>query len=773
MRPYLAIIKDSFREARASRVLWVLLLLVTFMLIGLAPFGYRKVVTGSIEPRDCLDWVAMLNEIEADGTAAATTPAGRIWSQLDPSGREAISKFPRERDKVTRRDMQTFGQIMGSLNRILDEEDLYEAEAWASARLNKESKELLEQRKTTTLDENQTRRLNRLLVEAAFPRIMKRSQSENMMFLYGPWDMPMGMAIPFTEERVERIVDETIVTLMSLLLSTVGVFVAILATAPQINHIFDEGSISLLLSKPITRSGLYLAKFVGSCAFIFIMAAYFITGLTLIAGLRFGVWEWRPLACLPLFIFMFMTYYCVSGLATIIWKNNIISIAAAIMFWLVCFSLGTVNGFIEVLHINSISITQLTVADDNLVASNRMGQLFLWDEEEANWNEVFQEKRAGQNNQIMNMVLRPKIIGPVFDTEDDRMLAIRSTGAFRNISAGSPMLYSGQRFENYASERGPVVPGGPLGLYKNAKGKFLVVAIDGIYQLRGKVDRSQAPIEMFGVEIPFTGTSRPFEKISPDEGFTAVTPAAADFDWNNGEVVLYSQGHVSTWRATAEGNYEAGPTRELVEEEDRSAAIAVGGDTIMVAFESGEVHLLDRATLDNKHDAFTPLSDPPRLALASPDGNHFAILYHTGYLNSIDPEKGTSRRARIGGQGDITAAVYTGGGDLAVVDRAVRVSQYDPATGSRQSQLAPPMGILDKVYYWCINPLYQLFPKPGELDGTARYVLTGEKTVAEEENADLSEQQLKLRPWAPIPSTALFIVVMLGVSCWMMERHEF
>ena len=42
MRPYLAIIKDSFRAAMASRVLYVLLLLITLLLVALAPLHMRE-----------------------------------------------------------------------------------------------------------------------------------------------------------------------------------------------------------------------------------------------------------------------------------------------------------------------------------------------------------------------------------------------------------------------------------------------------------------------------------------------------------------------------------------------------------------------------------------------------------------------------------------------------------------------------------------------------------------------------------------------------------
>ncbi len=59
MKPYFAILIDSFWEAVANRVLWVLLIGWTLVLAGLAPFGYVtersfKLVSSDIDNVDLL-----------------------------------------------------------------------------------------------------------------------------------------------------------------------------------------------------------------------------------------------------------------------------------------------------------------------------------------------------------------------------------------------------------------------------------------------------------------------------------------------------------------------------------------------------------------------------------------------------------------------------------------------------------------------------------------------------------------------------------------------
>ncbi len=42
MRPYVAVIWDSFRAAFSSRVLWVAFIAIYVFLIAIAPIGYTK-----------------------------------------------------------------------------------------------------------------------------------------------------------------------------------------------------------------------------------------------------------------------------------------------------------------------------------------------------------------------------------------------------------------------------------------------------------------------------------------------------------------------------------------------------------------------------------------------------------------------------------------------------------------------------------------------------------------------------------------------------------
>ena len=77
-RPYFVVIIDSFREAIASRVLWILLSLVTGLLIGLGLIGYREKLTTRLVTGDINDWGSLVIQLAAAEDASSVPGVRRI-----------------------------------------------------------------------------------------------------------------------------------------------------------------------------------------------------------------------------------------------------------------------------------------------------------------------------------------------------------------------------------------------------------------------------------------------------------------------------------------------------------------------------------------------------------------------------------------------------------------------------------------------------------------------------------------------------------------------
>src|SRR5262249_35498647 len=157
------------------------------------------------------------------------------------------------------------------------------------------------------LPEDQRARFNRLALEAAFPGEIAPIPPKQIQLAYFRWEL--GLPLPIAAEQLFPAINQLLVVALGIVLGVAGVFVAVLVTASMIPQTFEAGSVDLLLSKPINRSLLFLAKFLGGCVFIAINAAYLIGGLWLIVGLRFGLWNERLLLAIPLYLFLFSIYY--------------------------------------------------------------------------------------------------------------------------------------------------------------------------------------------------------------------------------------------------------------------------------------------------------------------------------------------------------------------------------------------------------------------------------------------------------------------------------
>jgi ABC-type transport system involved in multi-copper enzyme maturation permease subunit len=353
MRAYLAVVQDSFREALASRVLWVLLILITLLLAVLAPLGYRQQATRELTDGDVRDWPHFLEHVAEQSRRPG--PAQHIVSQLDASVGRRVSEFQVPGDGELGRALEMLrliGEFRNGLNQRMLQRDFYDADAWGDIRLaGEEARELAAQSPDSLTDED-VGRLNRLRLEAAFPEYLAPSLPTSVKFCYLGYDF--GQPLPLRKADFKRVLDSIVQWVTRWLVGTLGVLVAILVTASIVPQTFDPGSLNLLLSKPVWRSLLFLSKFLGGCAFILLNASYLVFGLWLILGARFGLWDPRILLSIPVYVFMFAVYYTVSALAGLLWRNAIVSVVMTILFWAACFVVGVSKSGVEQLVLDKM-----------------------------------------------------------------------------------------------------------------------------------------------------------------------------------------------------------------------------------------------------------------------------------------------------------------------------------------------------------------------------------------------------------------------------------
>jgi hypothetical protein len=323
------------------------------------------------------------------------------------------------------------------------------------------------------------------------------------------------------------------------------------------------------------------------------------------------------------------------------------------------------------------------------------------------------------------------------------------------------------------------VPSGAAALVVASDNSVLAIAADNVFRLRGNPSAQGSAIRFLGMRVPLTGGGefRPaLAKTDGQEEEAAFPdPLSAAADPQQPRLAICAADDVFLLTQETGGDYKIAARQKLATDskEPEGSAVAIGGDLVMVARESGKIWLLSASDLAVKHELVLERQTQPRFVAASPDGKHLAVLFQNNMLWLIDPATGQARRAPLAAQGQISAVTFTPE-RLLVADYPYRVVAYDPATYKRQAIYRPALTRTEWFYYYIIRPLYTLFPKPRMLNNTVQYVLTGKRTTdLGIFQGDLQQRRDDLNPWQPVTSSLIFVSVMLLISCLYIERHEF
>jgi len=767
MRPYVAIIKDSFREAMASRVLWVLLVLTTLLLALLVPIGFEEELASSLREMELLDVVTLCKQLEAQGESSSASPGGHIWSLLSDDLKEGVSEVAAAELSDSKPLWMIHSGLRTELNKLLTRRDFYEASAWKETEPISEATELLA-KGIEDLPDDQLGRLNRLMLEAAFPGLIASSEKKIVYVAYFGYTLLDDL--PIDADEIRSVLTKSLAGFTGFFVGILGIFVAILVTSPMIPRTFDAGAIDLLLSKPVSRWLLFLSKFVGGCAFIFLNASYFIVGLWLIAGLRHDIWSEELLLCIPVFLFLFVIYYSISAFAGVIWKGAVMSVMMTILFWVACTVVGSAKGMTEAFYVNKLRLTGLVSAGETLIATNRAGEAFAWEPEEHGWKQVFKSNGpSGPSFAFIN-----PLIGPVYDAASDSLVAVEATAMPRGFAmfSSSGKVLIGRREEGWRQIKGSAAPFGVNAVFVDAEGRILVAGPPGIFRFAGDPTVEHKPFKVFGIDIAPKNQGGKFEEVTPEGTERFGTPFAAARNSADGSLAIFDGGRLLLLSEQDQAVFTLSKEFEL--NTDDPAALAFSGETIVIALGDGRIHVLNAGgpTLEK---TFKPFGNrKPRSVVASSDGRWFAVQYHHRHLWLYDAVNQQPIELDITGQGNISAASFTPQNTLMVADRVRRVSEYRLDPFDVLHRYEPESELLEKVYRYGIVPLYTVFPKPGELDNMVSYLLTDQKDIATtgDEN-NLESERVVLDIWKPILSNVAFLAVILTLTCVYISRKDF
>lgn len=817
MRPYLALIKDSFRAAIASWVLYVLLLVITLLLLAIAPFHVVE----------RLDWKIVLgdNVVKPEQLAVRLVERGedekypavmRVWEKLEPKTRSKLTKWVEfindesaNSDEQQRaiHEMDSRDRMINDLNNVIKNRGLYDEEAWAKRRLSNEAKELIAEG-VENLSTERSRRLNRLLVASAVGGLIRRGTDTSMELRYATWSV-WDITFNVSHKQFSLAATGVVTTVFDYVL-WIGLFIAILVTANIIPETFHPGSLNLLLSKPISRWGLLVAKFLGGCVYVSLCATYLFLGLWLWMGLALGVWEPRILWSIPLYIIVFAIYYSVSTLVGVWSRSQILSIIMTILFWAFCFGVGVSHNWVA----NIISHTRpvdLVASGENVIHIGSMQELSQWDESRSAWKEELAINMLGPQEVILQLSTGASNadngapegldrLGPVFDPKNNRFVVgmpdLSDVGTMSQLN-----LYVADAESINFREAGKV-PRGTIRLFSDEAG---VLAVDGsgkfwrMNDLKDDIetvkddsgsDSNQESEEdkpsngglSLGRFIPDALMTQKgqFTEIGPKKRASGLTRNLVAFDAVNRNIVTLVSSELSVYRLGEDRNYYLAEKKDITDFTPAKVTqqLEAGGGLIVLTLGNGQIHTFNGTTLEHQKTYLPQQESRIVTVRSSRDGRYFVFACFNKKIWLLDTQNPESiEPPNLSEQGAITSVAFDGEGRLWVGDTSDHARLYEVESLNRIVDHSPAATLMATFYHYCLRPFYWVCPKPGEFDDVIAHVTrtdgNAEDSGDEAPDTNLPRSTPNEDPYQPLWSGLLFMVGMLFLASVIFWRRDY
>jgi hypothetical protein len=318
---YLAILKDSLREALDSKLLYFTLGLSVLVVLFVGSVTFRSVPVEELVSRiaSTMNWVmGFAGQGQAPHYAVTdfeqTNVASEPW--LGEYRFVYVQEFPDENVLKRAKDSGLF-QTPGGI-----EQQFKQGFHWAE--------------KVTVTDKTGDNALVfRYQVETQGSKLKDRREWVHEPALF------FGLVpIPIFQGPLADLVDVVADKIIGTFGAAVMMLLSVIITASFIPNMLYKGTIDLLLAKPIHRPFLLIYKFIGGLTFMFLNTVVIMAGLWIVLGLQTHVWINGLLLCIFLFTFQFAIFYAISTLLGVLTRNSIVAILTCVAAWAVLFGVG-------------------------------------------------------------------------------------------------------------------------------------------------------------------------------------------------------------------------------------------------------------------------------------------------------------------------------------------------------------------------------------------------------------------------------------------------
>lgn len=778
MRPYLAVIIDSFHAALSSRVLWIAFVAIWILLGFLSPIGYRENFTTTFREGDFHNGTrmkAMLAQGLVD-PASAQTPIGRLAAAMPEELRRQLRRVG-EGDEVRIR----LTVLSDALNGLLDDDSWFDPTAWESSMRLKELREL-DALDEVALDESTRRRRARLRIEAAMPGVFASRASRSIFLTYAGMDFPAKLSVE--KNQFETLINQWVLpTIINWLLGFVLIFLGILVTASIVPDMLQPGSLHLLLSKPVSRTLLLISKFIGGCAFVLLCVMQLVVGLYLIAGYRLDVWNSRLLWCIPVSVFLFSVFYSVSTLSGLRWRSPILAIGVTTFFGAICLIVGVIGGLFDGFVTRPDQIQTLAVAGDQWFGSTRGGGLVRYDRGQNRWIEIFESDAMNPD----------RIVPPIVLDENHVVVARIRNGRFNPFGSGALDLLVLSDTDQWTPEPSLRLPTATTSLYRVGgdsllalnTGDLAITSRANVVNAIGR-DGESSPSANEGSQnngwlskltSMMGGATSGFHSVLP-ERIAITPPRSIAVDREGGWLVAMSRGRLFRLvrPETNSDRWTLAVDRTLEGEASLRGVIAISGDVILVSRAEAPIDLFDSASLESIGQVELPEPLIPVAVTGLADERRFALVTSDGRCRIVGPRQqppdGFQVSNPIGPREAETVHHDPLSGSILISHHIDQVDVLDALNFAVRDRIRPSLQRWRLIDRMVMTPLRSVIPQTGELGETISAMVSGKSAISIAGGSE-EDELVRYKIVRPVASCAAFIAVMLTISCVYFSTRDF
>ena len=127
MKPYFAVLYDSFQESVRSKVLWILLAAWTLILAALFPLSISQGESYAFTFADIENPRLILDNLASASAGRGTRSQKALYSKLDAEFQGILIQRQNNKRRIFT------GMLTAAFNKLLTNKDLYDKEAWPTA----------------------------------------------------------------------------------------------------------------------------------------------------------------------------------------------------------------------------------------------------------------------------------------------------------------------------------------------------------------------------------------------------------------------------------------------------------------------------------------------------------------------------------------------------------------------------------------------------------------------------------------------------------------